>query len=284
MCFPKAVQHHRLCFQNIQRPLEQYRHYQDEPSLRNHRERIPNTPGGIFNKNIVWNFWYRYPVSPIAFSAWFRRILTFSIVKVSWWRVFALLMIYSFNMAPNHIVVINRRGSYQDISGLILFTPGRPNKHLFAEFAQLWRTPETFTALSACFSSRKCLWICFHAAFEICSVLQHLRGQHALYLCINANRTHPLNIGLLKMTRVIFFCHLGHVSRSRGGCCDWIFKPRRRPDTPITATVYPFYCTNSGCTCSHLPPLGLKPPAVPTQHLQHGESQYRRVRCSFMTN
>lgn len=114
-------------------------------------------------------------------------------------------------MAPNHIVVINRRGSYQDISGLILFTPGRPNKPLFAEFAQLWCTPETSTAPSDRFGSRKCLWICFHAAFEICRALQHLRGQHALYPCINTNRTQPLNIVLLKMTRVVFatsdMCH-----------------------------------------------------------------------------
>lgn len=120
-------------------------------------------------------------------------MLTFWTVKVSWWRVFALLMIYSFNMALNHIAVINQQGSYQDISGPILFTPGMEIsihlQNLLSCGADLG--PKLLRQLFL--GPEKGPWNRFHAAFEICCVLQRLRGQHTLYPCINTDCTHPMN-------------------------------------------------------------------------------------------
>lgn len=140
-------------------------------------------------------------------------MLTFWTVKVSWWCVFALLMIYSFNMAPNHIAVINRQGSYQDISGPILFTPGMEIsvhlQNLLSCGADL--RPELLRQPAV--GPEKDPWISFHAAFEICCVLQRLRGQHTLYPCTNTDCTHPLNAARRapKTTEVIFavivMCH-----------------------------------------------------------------------------
>lgn len=95
-------------------------------------------------------------------------------------------MIYSFNMAPNHIAVINQQGSYLDNSGIILFTPGRPAMEIKLHFSAICAADLRPYLLSACFGSRKCLWIRYHAAFVIYCVLQHVTQ-----LCPFMNSTHP---------------------------------------------------------------------------------------------
>lgn len=76
-------------------------------------------------------------------------------------------MIYSFNMAPNHIAVINRQGSYQDISGLVLFTPGMEISIHLQNFLSCSADLRPELLRQPVLGPEKGPWICFHAAFEI---------------------------------------------------------------------------------------------------------------------
>lgn len=76
-------------------------------------------------------------------------------------------MIYSFNMAPNHIAVINRQGSYQDISGLVLFTPGMEISIHLQNFLSCSADLRPELLRQPVLGPEKGPWIRFHAAFEI---------------------------------------------------------------------------------------------------------------------